>query len=511
MMRERASCWDMKLHLPVLLLLCLCWLGLTDETGTVATEDHSCREQVFSQEARWSVGGAVERLGRQLLDSLQTGPEQPNVIISPLSVALALAQLTLGARNETQKLLLSSLHAHTVPCYHESLGSLLQHLTNTSLQVATRMYLRPEFEVYQSFVAESVRNYKSEPAPLISVEDVNQWVEDTTKGHMTNFLPSIPHDVVLMLINAVHFKGEWESRFDPQFTQKDVFYLDNKNFVHVDMMRSAKYPLSLLEDGKLGAQVARFPFKGNTSFLVVMPLPGRGNVSSLVAKLNISDLYRRLPQERTMQVQLPKFTLQYRQELQEALTSMGLGSLFSSPNLSGVSEVPLQVSSMRHACGVELSEEGAEASAATSITIMRSVPIFSVNSPFLFALVDHASLAPIFLGTVTNPAPDASPMQIDSPLGDDPNGNRTQSDSSHSNSNVQNDAPHSNNNVQSDSPHSSNNVQSDQPQSERMQCGVPVGGEEQQQPLNEVEGNPNAQVEGQGSSSCANPSHTVPS
>ncbi|XP_038861439.1 alpha-2-antiplasmin-like isoform X1 [Salvelinus namaycush] len=511
MMRERASCWDMKLHLPVLLLLCLCWLGLTDETGTVATEDHSCGEQVFSQEARWSVGGAVERLGRQLLDSLQTGPEQPNVIISPLSVALALAQLTLGARNETQKLLLSSLHAHTVPCYHESLGSLLQHLTNTSLQVATRMYLRPEFEVYQSFVAESVRSYKSEPAPLISVEDVNQWVEDTTKGHMTNFLPSIPHDVVLMLINAVHFKGEWEARFDPQLTQKDVFYLDNKNFVHVDMMRSAKYPLSLLEDGELGAQVARFPFKGNTSFLVVMPLPGRGNVSSLVAKLNISDLYRRLPQERTMQVQLPKFTLQYRQELQEALTSMGLGSLFSSPNLSGVSEVPLQVSSMRHACGVELSEEGAEASAATSITIMRSVPIFSVNSPFLFALVDHASLAPIFLGTVTNPAPDASPMQIDSPLGDDPNGNRTQSDSSHSNSNVQNDGPHSNNNVQSDSPHNSNNVQSDQPQSERMQCGVPVGGEEQQQPLNEVEGNPNAQVEGQGSSSCANPSLTVPS
>ncbi|XP_071023766.1 alpha-2-antiplasmin-like [Oncorhynchus clarkii lewisi] len=501
----------MKLHLPVLLLLCLCWLGLTDETGTVATEYHSCGEQVLSQEARLSVGGAVERLGRQLLDSLQTGSEQPNVIISPLSVALALAQLTLGARNETQKLLLSSLHAHTVPCYHESLGSLLQHLTNTSLQVATRMYLRPEFEVYQSFVAESMRSYKSEPVPLISVEDVNQWVEDTTKGHMTNFLTSIPHDVVLMLINAVHFKGEWEARFDPQLTQKDVFYLDNKNFVHVDMMRSAKYPLSLLEDGELGAQVARFPFKGNTSFLVVMPLPGRGNVSSLVAKLNISDLYRRLPQERTMQVQLPKFTLQYRQELQEALTSMGLGSLFSSPNLSGVSAVPLQVSSMRHACGVELSEEGAEASAATSITIMRSVPIFSVNYPFLFALVDHASLAPIFLGTVTNPAPDASPMQIDSPLGDDPNGNRTQSDSSHSNSNVQNDGPHSNNNVQSDSPHSSNNVQSDQPQSERMQCGVPVGGEEQQQPLNEVEGNPNAQVEGQGSSSCANPSHTVPS
>jgi len=70
-------------------------------------------------------------------------------------------------------------------------------------------------------------------------------------------------------------------------------------------------------------QVASFPFKGNTSFLVVMPLSNRGNLSYLLPKLNISDLYSRLPHEKTMQVNLPKVKLQYRQELQEALTSMG--------------------------------------------------------------------------------------------------------------------------------------------------------------------------------------------
>ena len=46
-------------------------------------------------------------------------------------------------------------------------------------------------------------------------------------------------------------------------------------------------------------------------------------MSSLVKKLNISDLYSRLPDERPMQVSLPKFNLQYSQELQEALQSMG--------------------------------------------------------------------------------------------------------------------------------------------------------------------------------------------
>ena len=72
----------------------------------VAPEDHSCGEQVFRQEAWRSVGGAIERLGRQLLDSLQAGPEQPNVIISPLSVALALAQLSLGEECESSCIML---------------------------------------------------------------------------------------------------------------------------------------------------------------------------------------------------------------------------------------------------------------------------------------------------------------------------------------------------------------------------------------------------------------------
>ena len=49
--------------------------------------------------------------------------------------------------------------------------------------------------------------YRTSPAPLLSVEDVNQWVKNATNGNIVNLMESIPHDVVLMLINAVHFKG----------------------------------------------------------------------------------------------------------------------------------------------------------------------------------------------------------------------------------------------------------------------------------------------------------------
>ncbi|XP_026213286.1 alpha-2-antiplasmin-like isoform X2 [Anabas testudineus] len=476
----------MKLCL-YLLLLCLCRLGLTDEptpepldvSSPIDDETemvHNCgRQQVFSPEEHQAIGGAIERLGIELLKNLPVGPQHLNVILSPLSLAFALAQLTLGARNETEKLLLKSLHANSLPCYHHILGSLAPHFSHTSLDVAARMYLRPGFEVKLSFVEDSLSRYQSQPVNLVSVEDVNQWVENVTKGHIPNFLESIPHDVVLMLMNAVYFKGEWQTQFDPLVTSKGEFYLDSQKSVSVNMMKSAHYPLRLLDDPELGAQVASFPFKGHTSFLIVLPLPGRNNVSSLLPKLNISDLYRRLPQERTMQVNLPKVKLQYRQELQEALTSMGLGSLFSAPDLSGISDQPLRVTSVRHASTVELSEEGVEASATTVVTSMRSVSLFSVNSPFLFALVDDASLVPLFMGIVTNPAPDNDLM-----LNDDPHGNNTM-----------NDQPVMDNVRSRDINGEHNNIPCNEAEpaegSSTHSCSAPTGEKEQLQHVNEQE------------------------
>ncbi|KAM9332745.1 alpha-2-antiplasmin [Pholidichthys leucotaenia] len=429
---------------PLLLLFCLCHLGQTEPspdpspnpgpdpstdpspdptpksspspTNASAPSDEEeaegCRGNLSPEDHR-ALGKSIEQLGLKLLENLPVSPEHPNVILSPLSLAFALAHLTLGAHNETEKLLLQTLHAHDVPCYHHLLGSLVPHFSHKSLEVAARTYVRPGFQVKLSFIEDSLARYQSQPVPIVSVEEVNQWVQNATKGHISSFLESIPHDVVLMLLNAVFFKGEWERQFDQEATSKGEFYLDKENSVSVDMMKSPQYPLRLLHHPELQAQVASFPFKGNTSFLIVLP---SGNFSMLLNKLNISDLYKRLPQVTLMQVSLPKVKLDYRQELQGALTSMGLGSLFSGPDLSGISDEPLRVSSVLHATTVELSEEGVEASAATVVTSMRSVSVFSVNSPFLFALVDDASLAPLFMGIITNPAPNGPTTMNDKPV-----------------------------------------------------------------------------------------------
>lgn len=68
--------------------------------------------------------------------------------------------------------------------------------------------MKMDYSCVVVFCPKPLFRYQSRPVPLVSVEEVNQWVENATNGHISNFLERIPHDVVLMLMNAVYFKGE---------------------------------------------------------------------------------------------------------------------------------------------------------------------------------------------------------------------------------------------------------------------------------------------------------------
>ncbi|KAL4647577.1 alpha-2-antiplasmin-like [Arapaima gigas] len=400
-----------------------------EEDSSEELVESSCAAYIASDKAKQALGAAVMKFGLELLSNLKKGPDEPNVIVSPISVSLALSQLALGAADETASQLLRVLHADGIPCYHKALSSLLHELDSNALQVASRIYLKPGFKVKQDFVEESKRIYGTYPATLTKLEEINEWVEKSTEGQVTDFLSSLLPNLVLLLINAVHFKGkssagldsiirEWEARFDPRFTSSDFFHVDEDNMVKVDMMHGPKYPLSQIMLNDLDAQVARLSFKGNMSLLIVMPVSGKVNVSDITAKLNISDLYARFPEQRSVQVQLPRFKLQYTQELHQALTSMGLEELFSGPNLPRIADGPLLVSSVQHKSSMELNEEGAEAAAATSVAIQRSSPFFCVNQPFFFAILDDVTQTPIFLGVITNPNPTSPLIQYKPERGD---------------------------------------------------------------------------------------------
>lgn len=64
------------------------------------------------------------------------------------------------------------------------------------------------FKLKEAFVNDSQRFYRSEPEILESLEQINTWVESATKGKIAHFLSALPPNLLLMLVNAVHFKGK---------------------------------------------------------------------------------------------------------------------------------------------------------------------------------------------------------------------------------------------------------------------------------------------------------------
>lgn len=91
---------------------------------------------------------------------------------------------------------------------------------------------------------------------------------------------------------------------------------------------------------------------------------------------------------------------------------LGLGEIFSRPNLAEMADGPLLVSSVMHKSTMEIKEEGAEAAAATTVVISRaSSPIFHMTQPFFFAVMDDMTEVPIFMGVINNPNPGAPIMQ----------------------------------------------------------------------------------------------------
>lgn len=64
----------------------------------------------------------------------------------------------------------------------------------------------------------------------------------------------------VVLVNAIYFKGNWASRFDPKKTVKGDFHLNEKNTVKVDFMTQTG-DFNVGFDSELDASVVVLPYK----------------------------------------------------------------------------------------------------------------------------------------------------------------------------------------------------------------------------------------------------------
>ncbi|XP_074016819.1 alpha-2-antiplasmin [Numenius arquata] len=374
--------------------------------------DKNC-EMTWKKSRRLADG--LMRFSIDLLREVQLESNRTNVILSPLSIALALSHLALGAANQTEKHLLEAMHLESVPCLHHMLGTLRRRLTASTLSLASRLYLQKGFEVKEKFLEDSEKFYGAKPMTLSGMSEddliaINKWVKEATNGQIPTFLQQLPENTVMLLLSAIHFHGIWVNKFDVSFTGPDVFHLDNEFVVPVEMMKAQKYSLSWFTLESQDIQVAKFPFKNNMSFVAIVPNQYTWNTAHVLENFPYRQLCKLFPKEVPTTVKIPKIKLDSQLELNKVLSQMGLQELFTSPDLQKITDDPLFVSSIQHQSTLELKEDGVEASGATGIAISRSFSAFNLDRPFIFIMFEDETGIPLFIGSVQNPNPNAAPQ-----------------------------------------------------------------------------------------------------
>lgn len=71
-----------------------------------------------------------------------------------------------------------------------------------------------------------------------SVEIINRFVEERTNSKIKDFIAanSLSTDIVVILVNAIYFKGNWEKPFNKERTRAADFYVNENDKISTDFM-----------------------------------------------------------------------------------------------------------------------------------------------------------------------------------------------------------------------------------------------------------------------------------
>ena len=120
----------------------------------------------------------------------------------------------------------------------------------TSLSIANRIFTRLGLQIDKEYTKNSKEYYNSGIDELDFIGEaensrnhINKWDEEKTQQKITNLLPpgTIGRDSLMVLVNAIYFKGEWLKPFDGSDTIKSAFHLNVGTKKRIDMMCSEEY------------------------------------------------------------------------------------------------------------------------------------------------------------------------------------------------------------------------------------------------------------------------------
>ncbi|KAH8285564.1 hypothetical protein KR054_010910, partial [Drosophila jambulina] len=372
------------------------------------------------QEAEFAKG--LEHFTFRLHSQITQANADRNVVYSPLSIRTSLGMLRMGAPkgSPTATELDEGLRFSPgdVNSIAGSFDVVLQAYEQCgTISMANRLYVMMGLPLSEDFGSILEEKFHSRPTDIDFSSDqaasvINGWVESQTNEMIKDLIgPDVlSTDTRLLLVNAIHFKGEWAVKFNEGDTKDEDFFLDSKKTTVVTMMKS-KNNFFFGEIPNLKATALRLDYSEcNLAMIILLPeeKSSLADLEKMLAGTSLEAITSSMALKQC-DVKIPKFRVEYQQELQDTFKLMGMSRIFSDQAELGeilATRERISVSKIIHKTIIEVNEVGTEAAAATgvAITLRRAVvpKVFHANRPFFYAIYDkvHGFL---FVGRFSNP------------------------------------------------------------------------------------------------------------
>ncbi|NLY71647.1 MAG: serpin family protein [Clostridiales bacterium] len=388
------------------LILIISTLTACDDVGEVSYKAELVNQRVLDGNSQFAI---------DIFKTLSKEDQGKNIFISPFSISAALTMTYNGAETTTKEVMESVLGYSGIDrdLVNESYKHLLEYLKNADskieLDIANSIWAKEGKEIKEEFLEKNRDSFSAQIESLDfsrdeAVEIINNWISEATKGKIDEMLePPIPPEVIMYLINAIYFKGEWSEEFDPKDTKDEPFTTyDSKEQIVSMMSRKGKIEYAQGE----GYKAVRLPYgKGKVSMYCVLPDEDI-TIDEFIDNMTIERWYEirdKMNEVDELELKIPKFKLEYGiKNLNDSLIALGMEEAFTDrADFSGIMD-NVCISRVLHKAVIEVNEEGSEAAAATVVEIRETAamePIsFIADRPFLFFISDDQSGTILFMG-----------------------------------------------------------------------------------------------------------------
>jgi serpin B len=365
---------------------------------------------------------AANSFGFNLMREVNTSFADSNVFLSPLSASMALGMTMNGAEGTTFEEMRTALgfgprSYEELNTSYESLIALLRGLDpKVEFRIANAIYYDLQdmgSAVEQAFLDDSRDHFDAEVRGLDfrlpeTVDTVNAWANRNTNGRIPEIIDEIEERIVMLLMNAIYFKGDWRAGFRTDETTTATFHAPRGDVPVSLMHRKGGFRQGRLSN----ATVAELPYGGD-AFVMTILLPDEGaDINTFLAGVNATAWHEATRDLRDSDVDLylPKFRLAWEDTLNDELKALGMRQAFQ-PDEARFTRISrslgdqLYIDFVKQKSFVDVNEVGTEAAAVTVVGVgVTSAPVpVRIDRPFLFAIRERLSGTVLFLGKIIEP------------------------------------------------------------------------------------------------------------